>query len=159
MVAYLFVVAWAGLASLPGVWPYALDYAKPAECFTSEFRSSVGVLKVRAVPQGSAKIRLTVHKGNACVHPDAAATVPAIVSNVADAARGEAAEAFVTPATFPKLESGPWSVLVQGEEVLPGQAVAFEIGMSNPLNGGPKPAAVASALALAAVALLASSYQ
>ena len=47
MVAYLFVVAWAGLASLPGVWPYALDYAKPAECFTSEFRSSVGVLKVR----------------------------------------------------------------------------------------------------------------
>ena len=50
-------------------------------------------------------------------------------------------------------------MLVQGEEVLPGQAVAFEIGMSNPLNGGPKPAAVARALALAAVALLASSYQ
>ena len=62
-------------------------------------------------------------------------------------------------ATLPKLENGPWSVLVQGEEVLPGQAIAFDIEMSNPLNGSSEAAAATSALGLAALALLASTYR
>jgi hypothetical protein len=134
-----------------GVAAHVVPLLEERRCFHTDFRSNLGVLKVRIVPTGTASIRAAIFQGPECGQ-GGNRTMAAWSPNSVNAAYQQSLDLFVTqvsaPVHWPRsstvtnrsqksripIAKGKWSILVEGVDVHPGQSVNFDIAASNPLN-------------------------